>query len=108
MESLRYTLIADGSSDKALMNIIKWVMNDLFPMILTSPQFADFRYLPKPPQKSNIRKQINAARRYYPYDILFYHRDAENNNIDIIEARINEIVKHLEQAEIHETILFNP
>ena len=29
-ELLKYTLIADGSSDKILMNIIKWSLDDLF------------------------------------------------------------------------------
>ena len=44
MELLRYTLIADGSSDKTLMNIIKWLLDDLllaFKNNYYSPSFQD-------------------------------------------------------------------
>jgi len=33
MKTLNYTLIADGSSDKALMNIIKWSLDDSYSIL---------------------------------------------------------------------------
>lgn len=104
MEFIRYTLIADGSSDKALMNIIKWVLDDLFPKIPNKGTYGDFRMLQKPPRKDEVYKQIKCAEYYYPFDILFYHRDAESNSIAIIDERIAEIKGQLD-AEYHQKIV---
>jgi len=104
MESIRFTLIADGSSDKALMNIIKWVLDDLFPTTPNKGTYGDFRMLQKPPKKDEVHKQIQFAQHYYPFDILFYHRDAESNNTTIIEERITEIKGQLD-AEFNQKIV---
>lgn len=104
MELIRYTLIADGSSDKALMNIIKWILDDLFPKIPNKGTYGDFRMLQKPPRKDEVYKQIQYAQNYYPFDILFYHRDAESNSNTIIEERIAEIKGQLD-AEFNQKIV---
>jgi hypothetical protein len=108
MGVLKYTLIADGSSDKALMNIIKWLLDDLFPELPNEGAFADFRNLPKPPTKENIAGQVKYASLYHPSDILFYHRDAESNSNTIIEERITEIKKQLNPEQISRTICVIP
>lgn len=104
MEFIRYTLIADGSSDKALMNIIKWVLDDLFPKIPNKGIYGDFRMLQKPPRKDEVYKQIQYAEHYYPFDILFYHRDGESNSSTIIDERIAEIKGQLD-AEFNQKIV---
>ncbi|MFV8331968.1 hypothetical protein [Flavobacterium sp. GSP14] len=104
MEFIRYTLIADGSSDKALMNIIKWVLDNLFPEIPNKGTYGDFRMLQKPPRKDEVYKQIQCAVHYYPFDILFYHRDAESNSSVIIDERIAEIKGELD-AEFNQKIV---
>jgi hypothetical protein len=88
---IKYTLIADGSSDKSLLNIINWLLNDLYPELPSSGSYADFRVLSNPPANSDIRSRINYAEIMYPFDILFYHRDAETGDKDIIATRQNEI-----------------
>lgn len=95
MEELKYTLITDGSSDIALMNIIKWLLDDLYPKLSNNGKYADFSNLRTPPKKNEVLKRINHAKEYYPFDILIYHRDAEATNIDIIEQRILEIKDHV-------------
>ncbi len=39
---LKFTLIGDGTSDKVLINIIKWLLDDLYPTIPIRIEFADF------------------------------------------------------------------
>jgi len=92
MNLLRYTLIGDGSSDKALMPVINWLLNDLYPKLPIVSTFAEFGHLPKPPAKKNIAEQIKCAANYYPFDLLIYHRDAEVNNDGIIDKRKDEIL----------------
>ena len=45
MNEITYTLIADGSSDKVFLRIIKWCLDDLYPKLPTKEQYADFRTL---------------------------------------------------------------
>lgn len=92
MDLLRYTLIGDGSSDKALLPVINWLLNDLYPNLPIVDSFAEFGHLPKPPAKKDIAEQIECAAKYYPFDILFYHRDAEENTDRIIDKRKEEIL----------------
>lgn len=95
VDEIKFTLIADGASDRALINIIKWLLDDLYPEIPNKINFADFKYLKKPPSKKDIPAQIAKAREYYPFDILIYHRDAETNNLKTIKSRKLEVFKHL-------------
>ena len=77
MKKITYTLLTDGSSDKTLMSIINWLFNNLLPTIPIEKQFADLRILPNPPKE--LDKRIAKAIELYPCDILFVHRDAEQN-----------------------------
>lgn len=79
MESvLRYTLVADGPSDRALLPILNWAIGVHLPGGWSSyvEQLADFRLLPEPPR--GLRARIQEALRLYPCDLLFVHRDAES------------------------------
>lgn len=100
MKHLRYTLIADGSSDSTLLKIINWALNDLYPNFTYEEQFADFRNLKTPPK--GLDNKIREASIRFPHDILFIHRDAESTNQNVFENRIKEI-KAVLQAE-HENI----
>jgi hypothetical protein len=93
MKELRFTLIADGSSDAALLHIIKWSLDDLYPNIINSLTFADFRTLPDPPK--TINEKIKIAKSYYPFDILLIHRDAESTDPKLIKTRSDEVSKSL-------------
>lgn len=95
MGELKYTLIGDGSSDKALINIINWLLNDLYPKMAIRGEFADFREFKDPPKIGDIQNQIKYAKYYYPFDILFYHRDGESNEKGIIGKRKSEIFSNV-------------
>jgi hypothetical protein len=100
MKHLRYTLIADGSSDSTLLKIISWTLNDLYPNFTYDERFADFRNLKTPPK--TLEDKIKEANIRFPYDILFIHRDAESTTQKIFESRINEIKAVLQVG--HESI----
>lgn len=96
MEELKYTLITDGSSDNTLLEIIQWSINDLYPKLAIDGKFCDFRCLPNRVELGNVLQRIKIANFYYPFDVCFYHRDAENTNVkDILITRENEIINAL-------------
>ncbi|MHA6911346.1 hypothetical protein ACQUJS_23530 [Ralstonia pseudosolanacearum] len=74
MKLIRYTLLADGSSDRALMGPLQWLVEQHFPALRTVPQFAGNGI---PPAREGLRARIEAALRTYPCEVLFIHRDAE-------------------------------
>lgn len=98
MDRLKYTLVGDGSSDRVLQPVINWLLNDLYPELPVSGVYADFGGLWKPPAKGDIKGQVKHAQRYYPFDILIYHRDAEQNSNEIIATRIAEILDNIKDV----------
>ena len=74
MKRLRYTLLADGSSDRALMPILSWAIRDRG-YLIEQEAWADFSYLPQ--RSVGLRDRAKAAVEHYPCDVLFIHRDAE-------------------------------
>lgn len=91
----RITLVADGSSDQALLPILVWMLREHFGRIPIQPDFADLRRLPKPPRE--LFERIAMSVELYPCDVLFVHRDAER---EPIENRRREIHSALERCEI--------
>ena len=75
MVELRYTLLSDGSSDKALTYILSWLLQQILPNCAIQPQWGDLRRLRHPP--SGLPERIKLALQLYPCDLLFVHRDAE-------------------------------
>lgn len=72
---ITYTLLSDGSSDRALMPIIEWTLLQLRPTLLTQGARADLTQLKRPPK--DLSDRIKTALRLYPCDVLFIHRDSE-------------------------------
>ncbi len=70
-----YTLLSDGSSDRALIPFLNWMLEQHAPHNAVQAQWADFRYLKEPPV--GLTNRIVAAVDLYPCDLLFVHRDAE-------------------------------
>ncbi len=86
---MTFTLLADGSSDKVLIHIIRWLLNDLYPKMTVSLQFADFTAWRDPPK--TLKEKIFLAHENYPCDVLFVHRDAEKNSQKAIQERKQEV-----------------
>ncbi|TAG70041.1 MAG: hypothetical protein EAZ26_06445, partial [Runella slithyformis] len=75
MERKKYLLISDGSSDKCLLPIIDFVLNAHFPNLVFEGQWADYKFLRKPPQ--SLSEKISSGIDLYEPDWVFVHRDAE-------------------------------
>ncbi len=72
---LRYTLLGDGTSDKALMPVLDWLLQHLAGSLPVEGMWADVARAPQKP--ANLRERVLFALDYFPADILFIHRDAE-------------------------------
>jgi hypothetical protein len=86
---LTYTLLSDGSSDRALLPVLQWLLRAGSGRDFQS-QWADLRRLRRPPK--TLPERIQAALDLYPCDLLFVHRDAESEGW---ERRVEEIRQHL-------------
>ena len=93
MDEIRYTLISDGSSDRALLPILTWVLREKGGVNRIQPEWADLNRLPRPPKA--LQDRILAAIDLFPCDLLFVHRDAERENP---EHRYEEIRDALKEA----------
>lgn len=91
MKVLRYTLVADGSSDRTLIPILNWLLDRAD--IDYQPQFAGLL----PPVRDGLKRRVLVALRQYPCDLLFVHRDAENQKF---AERMTEIQRELNGLEI--------
>jgi hypothetical protein len=89
LTSLRFTLLSDGSSDRVLLPVLGWLLQEHSSRSF-QPQWADLRRLRQPPR--TLPEKIRAAVELYPCDLLFVHRDAERENRDL---RVREIRRHL-------------
>ena len=96
MDELRYTLISDGPSDRALLPILTWVLREKGDVSLVQSEWADLRRLPQPPK--SLRERIISTIDLFPCDILFIHRDAERedpeNRYEEIRSALNETIKN--------------
>lgn len=88
-ELLKFTLVGDGSSDRALLPVLSWLIRDIAGSVPLEPQWADLG--PLSPAEKPLRNRIRKALEYYPCHIVFVHRDAERP--DAAELRIEEIRK---------------
>jgi hypothetical protein len=80
-EEIRYTLLTDGRSDRALMRLLNWLLKIYFPNSTIQHTWADLSKHPNPPKKlqGKIKKAIELNPRC---DILFIHRDAERESLE--------------------------
>jgi hypothetical protein len=93
MNSLRYTLLTDGSSDRALTPILSWLLRQYLPNYAIQSEWADLSRLPTPPK--DLGERIELAVRLYDCDVLFVHRDAEacelEHRVQEIETRLSHL-----------------
>lgn len=94
MKELRYTLITDGSSDEVLIPVLTWLLRENGVTFAIQEQFGDLGEAHLP-EKFDLTAKIREGVRLYPCDLLFVHRDAENQTR---EKRIEEIVEAVERA----------
>lgn len=93
MNELRYTFLTDGSSDKALIPLLDWLLREHHVRCPIQPQWADLRRVARPPK--TLPERISLSLKLYPCDLLFVHRDAEGAPLT---ERKDEILVALERA----------
>lgn len=95
MNKLDYTLLTDGSSDKALESVLTWLLRENGVDCAINSEWADLRRLRKPPK--DLSDRIAMSLDLYPCDLLFIHRDAEKEprqkRVDQIQAAIEKARK---------------
>ena len=89
MNDFKFTLIADGRTDDALIPILKWLLRNLG-INAPEPQLPILGNLRNPPK--NLQDKIAIALDLFPCNILFIHRDAEADE-NPIATRTKEIRK---------------
>lgn len=99
MTPLSFTLLSDGSSDRALLPILTWVLRQQLAMRpINPPQWADLRRLPHPPE--SLVERICRTLYLYPCDLLFIHRDAESQDSNKRYTEISEAILKSGIAEL--------
>lgn len=87
-QALRFTLVADGSSDRAILPVLVCLLREHLGNVPIHPAFSELRRLPNPPR--GLTERIDRSLDLYPCDLLFVHRDAERAPIAEREREIRE------------------
>jgi hypothetical protein len=91
---ISYTLLSDGTSDRALLPILTWLLQENLANYAIQPQWADLRPLDKS-LRNTLEKRMKLSVELYPCDLLFVHRDAEKepygNRVSEIQAAMTKI-----------------
>ncbi len=93
MKPLRYTLVADGPTDRALIPLLTWLLRRNGIGRPIAPQWADLQRLPRRPR--GLSERIWRSVDLYPCDLLFVHRDAERQPV---AHRVQEIDRAVRDA----------
>ena len=96
MGRLRYTLVADGSSDRSLVPILTWLLRGSCGLQPIQGEFSDLRRLPNPPR--SLAERIDRSVELFPCDLLFVHRDAERAAVEHRAAEIGRAVRKTKVA----------
>lgn len=75
---MKLTLVTDGSSDRALLPVLRWLL-DLRSSTIFETAWADLRRLPRQPK--GLDQRVRAAIDLHPCDLLVVHRDAERDDV---------------------------
>jgi hypothetical protein len=93
--NIRFTLFAEGSTDKALLPILRWALRHDPRVREITSQFADPHNISPPRYK--LAKRIREVLSLYPADLLFVHRDSD----DLPPAVRQEEIRTAVETEAH-------
>ena len=93
---LTYTLLTDGSSDRTLIPILTWLLEQQGVRDAIQSLWADLRPLRNKPR--SLSKKIEQAVYLFPCDLLFIHRDAENQPSARRLQEINDAIQNLHES----------
>lgn len=93
MKILRFTLVAEGTSDRVLIPILRWMLLRHHPNFEWMGQTADLHELPKPPR--TLPGKIATAADLFPADVIFIHRDSDRENPSARRQEISDAILSL-------------
>jgi hypothetical protein len=91
VSDLTYTLVTDGSSDASLKTVLEWLLRANGVSCAIQGEWADLRQLPRPPIR--LEERIGEAAALYPCELLFIHRDAEDESREFRRSEIEAAVQ---------------
>lgn len=98
MTTLRFTLLAEGTSDRVLIPILTWMLMKQHPGFAWIGQTADLQALPRPPRE--LPDKIATAQEYFPADVIFIHRDADREPPERRRAEIEDAIHSRPQSGV--------
>jgi hypothetical protein len=84
------TLLSDGSSDRALIPILRWLLHQHITKRAVDLQWADPGMFPR--ASRNLDQKICEAVKVYPCDLIFVHRDAEREPLLARRSQVEEAI----------------
>lgn len=96
--NLRFTLAAEGSTDAALIRILKWAVRRDRRIQEIEARFAEPGQLPPP--RAGLTQRIEKALELYPADLLFVHRDTDNFPFAARREEVMEAVSRLARPQL--------
>jgi len=105
MEFLRFTLVSDGSSDRCLIPILKWLLLKIGCAKSVDAQWADFSFGTKP---RGLVERLDRALRLYPCDVLFVHRDAEKQGPALRYEEVKEALTEVSAKNVPPAVCVIP
>lgn len=93
MDKVSYTLVSEGSSDRALIPHLTWLLRQNGVNVPIESEWADLSRLPEKPK--GLLEKIKSSYELYPCDLLFIHRDSDR---EPIVNRKNEIKNAVAKA----------
>lgn len=102
MKVLQFTLLADGSSDRVLIPILRWMLGRHHGSHEWIGQTANLQALPRPPH--GLAERISATIKFFPADLLFVHRDAENESPEQRHDEVAEALRAVSAAALPSSV----
>ena len=96
IKEIRYTLVSDGSSDDALISPLTWLLREQGVDCAILPTWADLSRLRSRPK--GLLERIGSSLNLFPCDLLFVHRDAENQAPQARRAEIGAAIEELQSS----------
>ena len=108
MPELRYTLLADGTSDRALMPHLTWLLQQRLPSYAVQAEMAELWTLPPSKRPKGLTERIKMTLELYRCDLLFIHRDAEREARGVRVEEIRNALTEAVQVALPPTICVIP
>src|SRR5689334_14633478 len=100
MSELRFILVGEGTSDEALVWVVRWLLRELLPGVSVEGACANRSELPS---ARDLAGRVIHAIVDEPCHSLFVHRDADTAGR---RSRVEEIMRAVEQARRRREIIF--